>query len=322
MIMKNINWNWIYYFYEVARYSSMTEASKVIGISLPTISEQISRLEKELNVKLFQRSVRKLDLTSEGQSLYAIVKKMFQYGPDILKSLSPDFIGGNPIKIGIQEGIVAEYSLELIFQYWDNYIPYGIVNVEKTSTLEDMARSIVKGNFEWGLTCEIPQSDNIDTKKVGSEEVQFCCSEKIYHAFKDKKDILKYIPFIKNSKDSLLNEKILDHFSRIHCIPNEVIEIDQRELSLNLIQKDRCVSVFTKQTLDHLSADMGIKGFTIERPIFLDFYILWCKGREKALPVRKILESCASHVINLNRSDHKYHDSYLQLKVIDIPKEA
>ena len=46
MNLKDINWNQIYYFYEVARKQSLKKASKVLGVSSATLSEHIKKLEK------------------------------------------------------------------------------------------------------------------------------------------------------------------------------------------------------------------------------------------------------------------------------------
>ena len=70
MTLKDINWNQVYYFYEVARKLSMKEAAQTTGVSLPTVSEQIKRLETALNVTLFKRFPRRLELTTEGETLY------------------------------------------------------------------------------------------------------------------------------------------------------------------------------------------------------------------------------------------------------------
>ncbi|MBF0298140.1 MAG: LysR family transcriptional regulator [Oligoflexia bacterium] len=293
----------------------MKEASKVLDISLPTISEQIKQLENEINIKLFTRSVRKLDLTNEGQSLYSIVKEMFKYEPKILENISSDSNGGTPVKIGIQEGITLEYSSNLIYQYWNKYIHYGTICSERIFVLDELILGILKGVFDWGISWEFSSNSRIDSLKIGSAEIWFCCSENIFNIFKDKKNIIKHIPFAVNSYDTLLNEKILDHFTINHCIPNELIEIDQKELCLDLIQKDRCVSILTEQAIRKLNPNSNIKWFCIEKPILLDFNILWLKGRDKTLVIKKLLELCKEGFVNEN------HDTYLQLKVIDIPGE-
>ena len=57
--LKDINWNQVYYFYEVARKMSMKEAAEVTGVSIPTVSEQIKRLETLLETPLFHRLMQK-----------------------------------------------------------------------------------------------------------------------------------------------------------------------------------------------------------------------------------------------------------------------
>ena len=55
--LKDINWNQVYYFYEVARKMSMKEAAEVTGVSIPTVSEQIKRLETLLETTLFHHEL-------------------------------------------------------------------------------------------------------------------------------------------------------------------------------------------------------------------------------------------------------------------------
>lgn len=58
------------YFTSVVEFGSYTEAAFELNISQSTISKQIAQLENELNIKLFDRSVRKAALTPEGELLY------------------------------------------------------------------------------------------------------------------------------------------------------------------------------------------------------------------------------------------------------------
>ncbi|UUZ97387.1 LysR family transcriptional regulator [Paenibacillus sp. P25] len=57
------------YFVEVARHQSFSLAAEHLHISQPSISQAISALEKELNVKLFERSRSGVQLTKTGQAL-------------------------------------------------------------------------------------------------------------------------------------------------------------------------------------------------------------------------------------------------------------
>ena len=58
-------------FVKVADTGNLTRASALLHISQPAISAQIKALEEELEVQLFSRSARGMDLTSAGEQLYA-----------------------------------------------------------------------------------------------------------------------------------------------------------------------------------------------------------------------------------------------------------
>ena len=57
-------------FHEVARCGNISRAAKELYISQPAISKAISKLEENLNTKLFIRNSRGVQLTKEGNILF------------------------------------------------------------------------------------------------------------------------------------------------------------------------------------------------------------------------------------------------------------
>lgn len=57
------------YFLMVAREENITRAAQLLHITQPTLSRQIKDLEKELNVKLFERGSHAISLTQDGMLL-------------------------------------------------------------------------------------------------------------------------------------------------------------------------------------------------------------------------------------------------------------
>lgn len=60
----------IQYFLEVAKLKSFTKASEKLFVAQPSISRQISNLEKELGVSLFDRTKNTIRLTPAGEIMY------------------------------------------------------------------------------------------------------------------------------------------------------------------------------------------------------------------------------------------------------------
>lgn len=55
-------------FLAVAEYLNFAQAAQSLHVTHPAVSQQIQSLEKELNVKLFQRTTRSVRLTEEGKA--------------------------------------------------------------------------------------------------------------------------------------------------------------------------------------------------------------------------------------------------------------
>lgn len=60
----------------IVEQGSFSKAAEKLGITQPTVSKQVDRLEERLGSKLFKRSTRKLVLTSAGERYYERAKEI------------------------------------------------------------------------------------------------------------------------------------------------------------------------------------------------------------------------------------------------------
>ena len=86
--MKSLNYNQLYYFYVVATSGSIKGASQQLHLTQPTISTQIKALEQSLNVKLFDRQHRKLELTDVGKKIVKKAERIFTTGDELLHEMN------------------------------------------------------------------------------------------------------------------------------------------------------------------------------------------------------------------------------------------
>lgn len=76
------------YFVAIVEEGSISKAAKKLFISQPTLSQFLSKLEKQLDVQLMNRSTVNFSLTEAGQLYYESCKKMISVNDDLNTRLS------------------------------------------------------------------------------------------------------------------------------------------------------------------------------------------------------------------------------------------
>lgn len=89
------------YFYEVAELKSISKVSKNLHISQPALSHQLFKLEKDLGVKLLERSNKGVELTTKGEILYKYSKEMLNMHNNLIEEISSQSYSIKEIKINI-----------------------------------------------------------------------------------------------------------------------------------------------------------------------------------------------------------------------------
>lgn len=85
-----LNYNHLYYFHIVATEGSIARAADRLGLSQPTVSEQVRSLERALDVRLFDREGGRLSLTEAGRLAFEHTTVMFRAGERLVDSLCKD----------------------------------------------------------------------------------------------------------------------------------------------------------------------------------------------------------------------------------------
>lgn len=143
------------YFLTVVREESITKAAEVLHITQPTLSRQLSQLEAELGVKLFERDrgARKIKLTNEGILLRRRAEEILQLVDKTEQELieQEEQIEG---KISIGCGEIASVQLlpELFRQFHQRYprVTFDMV----TATADLVKEQMDRGLLDLGLLLE------------------------------------------------------------------------------------------------------------------------------------------------------------------------
>ncbi len=82
-----LNYNHLHYFHVAAHEGSVARAAERLGVTQPTVSEQIRTLERWLGVTLFERLPTGLRLTEAGKMAFEHTSVMFRAGERLSEAL-------------------------------------------------------------------------------------------------------------------------------------------------------------------------------------------------------------------------------------------
>jgi LysR family transcriptional activator of nhaA len=82
-----LNFNHLYYFHVVATEGSVKGAADRLGVTQPTVSEQVRLLERSLGVPLFERTATGIRLTERGRAAFEHTTTMFLAGERLATAL-------------------------------------------------------------------------------------------------------------------------------------------------------------------------------------------------------------------------------------------
>ena len=94
-------------FREVALHGSMTQAAEILGYAQSSVTARIRKLEANLNVNLFYRNTKGVQLTPSGQVFLEYGLKITQLTEELYRFLSPSEVPSGLLRIGSMETTAA-----------------------------------------------------------------------------------------------------------------------------------------------------------------------------------------------------------------------
>ncbi|MFI3172310.1 MAG: selenium metabolism-associated LysR family transcriptional regulator [Eubacteriales bacterium] len=137
-------------FVQIAEGKSFSKAAKELYLTQPTISAHIASLEKELNVRLFVRNTKEVNLSPDGEILYAYATKMIKLQKEIEYAFGKE---GKEEKQCIRvaaSSINSQYILpDLMIQFCKDYVgeQFNIIETDSLGAIE----SVVNRNVDIGF---------------------------------------------------------------------------------------------------------------------------------------------------------------------------
>ncbi|ELC7928070.1 LysR family transcriptional regulator [Listeria monocytogenes] len=145
------------YFMEVARVEHMTKASENLHVAQSAVSRQITKLEEELGVHLFDRVGRNMQLTSVGQDFLkqaAIALNELQKAEALVAEYTDPAKG--TVRVGLPNSLSTKVLPSVISTFREKYPQITYQFMEGTN--EELTEMLLSGVLDMTFLSPVPES--------------------------------------------------------------------------------------------------------------------------------------------------------------------
>lgn len=270
-----MNLNQLKYFYEVCVCGSLSEASKYLYISQPSLSSSIKSLEKEFGVSLFNRRYKGMELTTEGKRLFEMCKDILSRTAqleNIMKDLGNE---RTKLRLGVPP-MIGSIILPYIYRDFCQLHPditLEIVEDGRSSLLDKLSENYLDMIF---LLHNNSLDEEFASTKVARLEIA-CCASKDNVIAEHKSvtpHILKNTPLVLFENSFFQTEEIKKWFACEKITPNIILQTKQLSTMLTMISSNVAAGFTFRELTKTNDAFIAIP---TQNPMYADASLVWKK---------------------------------------------
>jgi DNA-binding transcriptional LysR family regulator len=294
-------------FHKVASTGSFTRAAHELFVSQPAVSQEIKALETSLGVVLFDRSGRKVRMTSEGEVLFSHAQRLFALHEEMesLFGRSRDLQHGQ-IKIG-STALMGTYFLPRVIGRFNRRYP-GIEIDLQMGNSDQVMHLVLEGLVDLGFSGMTVSDTRLKSILIHQERLIMVASPRHRLAARliSLHDI-SGIPFIwreKGTQTRKLIEKWFLRQLRGHY-PRKTVELQNMEAAKRMVEEGFGMTVVPEAAVKREISSgwlkrLEVEGLNVQNSYYL--VVLKKKGLTRAAEAfRKMLPNTRlfSHGENL-----------------------
>lgn len=236
-------------FAEVALQGSFTKAAKILGMSKSAVSQQITRLEKELDVQLLKRNTRGLSVTAIGQKLLKRCELLKDHVELAFVELANTEKGPRGkfsviFPHALEKDIMIP-ALSQLCREFPGLEPNIIVTVEKLD--------LIKNKLDVAVFGGEPRDSNYRARPITTTKEFFCATPEFIRRYGQPESVeelqklawianhwqINPIEITKETTNIPIKKIILREFARVNALPTS-IELALQHLGMVLLPNTVC----------------------------------------------------------------------------------
>lgn len=292
-----------HYVCAVAEQRSFSRAAEKCFVSQPALTKSIGNLEKELGVKLFDRSTTPIRLTYAGERYIEGMKNVLAMKQQVDREMEEiaNMKKGRLI-IGTPSSRSATWLPHILPVYLENYPGISLQILEGDST--ELEQLLVKETIDLALISTLPiLTPGIDFEAIGEEELMIVMPSS-HPLFRGKElssqpgvlyqippEVLQDIPFISATHGQGLYRAAQQIFDRFQIQPKTILETVNPSTAVILASQGMGFAIITVRNMNE-SYPVTPVFCTLEDPPFKrTLTVSWKKDRPLSLAARHLIDT-------------------------------
>lgn len=277
----------------IADIKSFSKAAELEALTQPAVTQQISRLEREIGSVLFKRKNKRIELTKKGKLFYKFAKNMLSMVDNLEKELKIiDSTDEGILKIGSSHIPTSHMLYEKIVDFKRRY-PSAYIIYELNDT-ENISYMVENELLDVGFVGAVVDN-TLDYRSFSGDELKLVSSRGLDIPSKINLSQLKEVPLIINQKESGVRkflEKKLEEYNIFFSELNIISEIGLPETLLSIVRMGMGCAFIPSIIFDKAMNDGNLKVIEIKNfSAYRNYYMVTKKGAVLSPLAQNFLES-------------------------------
>ncbi|EBU6676826.1 tricarballylate utilization LysR family transcriptional regulator TcuR [Salmonella enterica subsp. enterica serovar Bareilly] len=261
------------YFVCIIETGSMGSAAQDLDIGVSALSQQMSRLENELAIRLLQRTSRGVTPTNAGLAFYSQAQLALRHADDAILAAREARLSGH-VSVGMAPSTASILGIPFIHAMQENYADVRLHVVESLSG--NLERMINTRQIDLAVVFQKDKILRWSARPILEEQLFLIGSHALLAALPDNPitpEHLAGIPLIMPSQGHGLRGR-LDAVCQEHALNVEIVaEIDGLALLMRAVRDGLGATLQPGAAISHLDNDalrvIGVHNPVLSRPNFL-----------------------------------------------------
>ncbi|EAZ0594783.1 tricarballylate utilization LysR family transcriptional regulator TcuR [Salmonella enterica] len=261
------------YFVRIIETGSMGSAAQDLDIGVSALSQQMSRLENELAIRLLQRTSRGVTPTNAGLAFYSQAQLALRHADDAILAAREARLSGH-VSVGMAPSTASILGIPFIHAMQENYADVRLHVVESLSG--NLERMINTRQIDLAVVFQKDKILRWSARPILEEQLFLIGSHALLAALPDNPitpEQLAGIPLIMPSQGHGLRGR-LDAICQEHALNVEIVaEIDGLALLMRAVRDGLGATLQPGAAISHLDNDalrvIGVHNPVLSRPNFL-----------------------------------------------------